>query len=150
MALGGGVGMGKNPQPCSSCFCHSAWGNISISLKVSDLFPAVWCPLRYLLEKAAQLVSRKLSSNCRSSSEIRMYVLCVSGGQSCACPAWAADACRGYRSRSQTMTSRIRNDSRAIEATDMIPWGKVAHVTKCLVSFHHCLKFNVTPGCCGG
>lgn len=144
-------GMGKNPQPCSSCFSHSAWGNISISWKVSDLFLAVCCPLWYLLQKEAQLMWRKLSSNCRrSSSEMRMYDLYVSEGQSCACPAWAVDACRGYRLHSQNMTSRIRNDSHAVKPTDVIPWGTVAHETKALVSFHHCLKLNVTPGCCGG
>lgn len=40
---------GGKKQPCWNCFPRSAWGNISIRVKVSGLFLALFCPLWFFM-----------------------------------------------------------------------------------------------------
>lgn len=137
----------KKTQPCSSCL-HSAWGNISIHLKVSGLFLAVSCPFfkkwHSSCDASCPLFVRRavLKSECMFNMSLKHSSVNVQPELQ------ILD--RGYPSHDQNMISRIINDSHAVKVTDIIPWGKLVHKTKSQVSFHHCLKFNITPGCCGG
>lgn len=136
----------KQTQACSSC-PHSAWGNIFICLKVSGLFLAVSWPFfkkrHSTCDASCPLFVRAvLKSECMFSMSLKHSSVNVQPELQ------ILD--RGYPLHHQNMISKIIHDSHAVKATDIIPWGKVVHKTKSQVSFHHCLKFNVTPGCCGG
>lgn len=110
--------------------------NISIRLKVSGLFLAVSCPFfkkqHSSCDTSCPLFVRGavLKSECMFSMSLKHNSLNVQPELQ------VLD--RGYPSHDQNMISRIINDLHAV------------HKTKSQLWFHHCLKFNVTPRCCGG